>query len=111
MHRHLRRQLSKQPGEGTPDFFVHSISLVCIDVQLYVLAHWLYDNGSLVCTGLQCRDGSQQRCNKDPASSCSSPRPSHKLLEVPASASLTSFQDPDVDPQQPKKKRGRPSKE
>jgi len=49
MHRHLRRQLSKQPGEGTPDFFVHSISLVCIDVQLYVLAHWLYDNGSLVC--------------------------------------------------------------
>ncbi len=49
MHRHLHRQLGKQSGVGTPDLFLHSISLVCIDVQLYVLAHWLYDNGSLDC--------------------------------------------------------------
>ncbi|KAL3134495.1 hypothetical protein ABBQ38_006348 [Trebouxia sp. C0009 RCD-2024] len=56
------------------------------------------------------REGSQQHC-KDPASSCSSPRPSHKLLEGPAAASLTSFQDPAVDPQKPKRKRGRPRKD
>jgi hypothetical protein len=49
MHRHLHRRLNKQTGVGIHDLCLRSISLVCIDVHLYVLAHWLHDNASLVC--------------------------------------------------------------